>query len=166
MGAEKEKSAGAIIFIAVGIMIALFAYSAHKTSVESKTWPTVNGNIIRSEIEQHGSTTGEGPDKKTPAHEYAKIAYQYTIDGQRYESTKISFSSSSENTRQIVSRYPKGKAIRVYYNPAKPTQAVLVPGNSGINYVPYIFAGVLILLGMGMGSMQRKQTMALENLQP
>ena len=59
MGAEKEKLAGAIIFIALGIAIALFAYSSYKTSAQSKDWPTVNGNIIKSKIEQHTSTTGE-----------------------------------------------------------------------------------------------------------
>ena len=163
MDPEKEKLVGAVIFISVGILIAFSAYSTYKTSEESKTWPTVNGKIIRSEIEQHDSTTGEGPDKKNPAPEYAKIAYQYNVDGQRYESTKISFTSSSGNAQQIISRYPKGKSVRVYYNPEKTSQAVLLPGNSGINYVPYIFAGVLILLGMGMGSMQRKQSIALGN---
>jgi len=165
MGADKEKLAGAIIFIAIGILIALFSYSSYKTSLQSKTWPTVNGNIIKSDIERHTGTTGEGADKIDTVHEYAKIAYQYDVDGKHYESTKISFSSSSssENAEKIVSRYPKGKTVNVYYNPEKPKQAVLVPGNSSINYVPYIFAGVFILLGMGMGSMLRKQTMALGN---
>ena len=163
MGASKEKLAGAVIFIAMGVVIALFAYTTYKTSVQSKTWPMVNGSIIKSEIEQHTSTTGEGADKKTTVQEYAKIAYQYSVAGQRYESNKISFSLPSGNAKQLVSRYPKGKLVPVYYNPAKPKQAVLVPGSSGLNYVPYIFAGVFVLLGVGMGSRLRQQTKALGN---
>ncbi|MBN1546207.1 MAG: DUF3137 domain-containing protein [Syntrophaceae bacterium] len=161
MGAGKEKPAGAVIFVAMGIMIALSAYSAYKTRVQSKTWPTVEGNIIRSEIEQYAGAGGEGTNAETTVQEYAKIAYQYLVDGRQYESDKISFSSSSKNAGQLVSRYPKGKTVRVYYNPDKPKQAVLVPGSAGINYAPYFFSGMFILLGMGMGSMSRKQNIAL-----
>ena len=161
MNPSMEKLSGAIVFTGIGIVIALFTYSAYKTSLESKDWPTVDGVIIKSEVEQQTSTSGEGANKKTTVKSYPKIAYQYQISGQPYEGTKISFSSSSGNANQIVSRYPKGKTVRVFYNPAKPKQAVLVPGNSGLNYVPFIFAGVFILLGVGMATRLRKQTAAL-----
>jgi hypothetical protein len=131
--------------------------------LESKDWPTVDGVITQSEIEHQTSTSGEGSDKKTTVKSYPKIAYQYRIDGQPYESTTVSFSSSSNNAKQIVAQYPKGKTVRVYYNPDKPRQAVLVPGNSGVNFVPYIFAIVFILLGMGTAARLRKQTKALVN---
>ena len=61
----------------------------------------------------------------------------------------------------MVSRYPRGKTVRVYYNPDKFKQAVLVPGNTSLNFVPFIFAAVFIMLGLGMATMLRKQTTAL-----
>ena len=57
----------------------------------------------------------------------------------------------------------KGKTVRVYYNPDKPKQAVLVPGDAGLNFGPYIFAGVFILLGVGIATRLRKQTVGLGN---
>ena len=161
MSPAMEKLAGSIIFTGIGIIIALFSYSAYKTSVESKNWPTVDGVIITSQTEQQTSTSGEGANKKTTVKSVPKIVYQYQVGGQPYDSTKISFSSPSGNADRIVARYPKGKAVRVYYNPDKPKQAVLVPGDAGLNFVPYIFAGVFILLGVGIATQLRKRGVAL-----
>jgi energy-coupling factor transporter transmembrane protein EcfT len=163
MNPGVEKIAGSIIFTAIGILIALFSYNAYETSAESKDWPTVEGVIVTSEIEQQTSTSGEGSNKKTTVNSYPKIAYRYQVDGQDHESTKISFFSASGNANQIVSRYPKGKTIRVYYNPAKSQQAVLVPGGSGFPVVSFFFAGAFVALGLGIAAMLRKQTRALGN---
>jgi hypothetical protein len=161
MTPSLEKLAGAVLFTGIGIGIAFFTYNGYKTGVESKHWPTVDGVIIKSKIEQRTTTTGDGANKKTEVNSYPEIAYQYRINGQNYECTKISFFPSTGNAKQIVSRYPEGKTVRVYYNPDKLKQAVLVPGNSSLNVVPFIFAGVFILLGVGSAIRLRKQTAAL-----
>ena len=163
MNPSMEKLAGTVLFTGIGIIIALFSYNAYKTGVESKNWPTVDGVIIQSEIEQRTSTTGDSANKKTEVKSYPKIAYKYRISGQDYEGTDISFSSAPSNAKQLVSRYPMGKAVRIYYNPDKFEQAVLVPGNVNLNTVPFIFAGVFILLGVGSAIKLRKQTLALGN---
>ncbi len=163
MNPGMEKLAGSIVFTGIGIVIALFGYTTYKTGVESTDWPTVDGVIIRSEIEQQTVTTEKDGKKKTEVKSHPKIAYQYQVGGQEYKGTKISFLSSSGNANQIVSQYPKGKTVRVYYNPDKLKQAVLVPGNSGLNFVPFIFAGVFITLGLGLAIRLRKQTAALGN---
>jgi hypothetical protein len=156
-----EKMALAVFFLAVGIVVAAFSYTGYRTSLASKTWPSVTGSIIQSEIERQTSTSGEGANKKTTVKEYPKIAYQYHIDGQRYKSANISFLSSSGGARQVVSRYPHGKTVPVYYNPDKPEQAVLVPGSPEFNYVPYFFSVFFVLLGLILFGRWRKQTRAL-----
>ena len=156
-----EKMALAVLFLAVGIVIAVFSYNGYRTSLASKSWPSATGSIIQSEIEQQTSTSGEGANKKSTVKEYPKIAYQYHIDGHRYKSAKISFLSSIGSARQVVSRYPQGKTVPVYYNPDRPEQAVLVPGSPGFNYVPYFFSGFFIFFGVALFSRWRKQTAAL-----
>jgi hypothetical protein len=151
-----EKLAGAVIFPAIGIVIALFSYNAYATRMESKTWPTSAGVIVRSEIEAHNSADSDSGSKTTEAVQYAKIAYQYEVGGQKHKGTRISLSSASNNAQQIVSRYPKGKSVQVYYNPDKPKQAVLVPGGDGFNFVPYIFSTVFVLLGIFSATRLRK----------
>jgi hypothetical protein len=124
--------------------------------MESKTWPTVGGVIVRSEIEAHDSTASSDGSKKSEAVQYSKIAYQYQVGGQSHKNSRISFSSSSGNANQIVARYPKGKSVQVYYNPDKPKQAVLIPGGDGFNIVPYIFSTVFVVLGIFSATRLRK----------
>ncbi|WP_281492150.1 DUF3137 domain-containing protein [Desulfosarcina cetonica] len=162
MSPSVEKMVGVVLFPAIGIVIAVFSYSAYQTSLASKSWPTVSGSIIRSEIEKRISTSGEGANKKKTVKEYPKVTYQYLIDGKTYKSGKISFSSTG-NAKQVVARYPVGKSVPVYYNPEKPKQAVLIPGGSKFNYVPYFFSAFFLLLGVIMFSRWRKQTRALGN---
>ena len=165
LDATKEKLAGTVIFITAGILIAFFAWKGHQTSLASTTWPTAGGKIIRSEIERsENSSASQDADMAADVPEYAKISYEYTVGGKRYVSSKISFSVFTNNPRQVVARYPKGKTVRVYYHPEKPNQAVLVPGAASANYAPYIFAGVFIMLGAGLLSMLRRQSKALGNV--
>jgi len=156
MAPTSEKLAGAVIFPVIGIVIALFSYNAYAIRMESKTWPTAAGVIVRSEIEAHNSTDSDSGSKTTEAVQYAKIGYQYEVGGQKHKGTRISLSSASGNAQQIVARYPKGKSVRVYYNPDKPKYAVLVPGGDGFNIVPYIFATVFVLLGIFSATRLRK----------
>ena len=151
-----EKMAGAVIFPAIGIVIALFSYHAYSTRMASNTWPTVGGVIVKSEIETHERSTSNDGSQKSETVRYPKIAYEYQIDGQNYKSTRISFSSSSGDAQQIVARYPQGQSVQVYYNPDHPQRAVLVPGGFGFTIVPYIFSAVFIMLGIFSATRLRK----------
>ncbi|WP_162459019.1 DUF3137 domain-containing protein [Desulfosarcina ovata] len=162
MSPSVEKMVGGVLFPAIGIVIAVFSYSAYQTSLASKSWPTVSGSIIQSEIKKRTSTSGEGTNKKKTVKEYPNVTYQYLIDGKTYKSGKLSFSSTG-NAKQVVARYPVGKRVPVYYNPEKPKQAVLIPGGAKFNYVPYFFSGFFILMGVLLLSRWRKQTRALGN---
>ncbi len=143
-----EKVAFTVLFLAVGLIIALFTYSTYATRMASKTWPTANGVIIRSEIEAHTRTSSDDSQKEETFITTPKIAYEYQVDGNRFKGSKVALSSPSGNAQQLVTRYPKGKSIPVYYNPDKPRQAVLIPGGPGFNAVPYFFAGTFLLFGI------------------
>ena len=156
MAPVSEKMAGVVIFPAIGIVIALFSYNAYATRMASSAWPTVGGVIVKSEIETQTSTASSDGKQKSETVQHPKIIYQYQIDGQNYKGTRISFSSSSGDARQIVARYPQGQSVQVYYNPDHPQRAVLVPGGSGFNIVPYIFSTVFIMLGIFSATRLRK----------
>ena len=161
MNPSVEKLTGSILFISIGIGIAIVSYTSYKAGVESKEWPTTDGLIIKSEIEQQTFTAEENGKKTTEVKFYPKIIYKYQIGEQKYECAKISFFPPPGTANQIVSRYSKGKTVQVYYNPDKFNQAVLVPGNASLNFVPFLFASILISIGVAFGKKLRKQTSAL-----
>lgn len=63
-----------------------------------------------------------------------KIVYHYTVNGQRYSGDKLRFGQSSSShkwAQGMVQRFAAGTHPPVYYNPADPAEAVLIPGIQG-----------------------------------
>jgi hypothetical protein len=128
------------IFIAEGIAIFIGARML-VLSKASLDWPTAAGLVLSSQVE-------EDYDSEDGYTYYPQVAYQYTVDGQAYESERVFFglgSAPEEDAYEIVARFPAGSAAAVYYNPDKPQQAVLVPGNE---YAPryLIVIGVIMMV--------------------
>jgi hypothetical protein len=111
-------------------------------AIASYEWPTVEGVIVSSEV----SSTG--------LDEYfcTDIRYQYVVNGIEYVSTRVEVQdvcTNSRNTaRSTVSRYPSGKIVELYYNPTKPTFAVLVPGLPAHNSIVILI--MVFIFGFGV----------------
>lgn len=101
-----------------------FAVSTMVRQAQTASWPSVQGTIIRSEVEAKRSnkSTTYGAD----------LAYSYTVDGQRYEGnqerTTVWRAGDRGFAEERVARYPVGATLPVYYQPGQPTEAVLQPG--------------------------------------
>lgn len=108
-----------------------------KKGVASESWYKTEGTIISSDISIDYS---EG-DELYGAH----VEYRYKVDDVDYTSDNISFgdynSSSKKPAQKILAKYYVGKTVVVYYNPEKPSEALLEPGTT-------IFHYLIILLGL------------------
>jgi hypothetical protein len=114
-------------FYAIVTVAAIVGLSWQITiSLASAKWPRVEGKILASSVEL---VDGEYPSY-TP-----KIEYQYVVDGRSYRSKKlrVGFWSSSfqGRARRIAAAYRPGDGVTVFYDPAKPSRAVLQPGGAG-----------------------------------
>jgi hypothetical protein len=91
-------------------------------------WPSVPGQIVTSEVST--ALVKTGPVRRVSP--VAKIRYAYTVRGQRYECDGLRvipmLHSRPEGTpEELVARYPAGKNVAVYYDPADPRDALLTP---------------------------------------
>jgi hypothetical protein len=81
----------------------------------------------------------------------ADINYRYKVNGANYSSSRIALldlASTTGRAQNIVRRYPDKSAIRVYYNPADFSAAVLEPGSAdGINFL-YVVGGIFAAGGL------------------
>ena len=130
--------------------------SARKASASNR-WPSTNGRILMSDVSSHRSLNSSGTH--TTIYE-PKIQYEYTADGQRYQSDQLSYSmvggTSVESwAENIVDKYPQGSSVQVYYNPSKPSEAVIEHSSGGLGSVLVLILGgvelfliVLIVLGL------------------
>jgi hypothetical protein len=144
----------ALIFISVGVGVSIYGNHILKNAKASTDWPTVEGQVISSEVEMHRDTSGTGRHRRSSTTYHAEVLYEYTIKGVKYSSNRVSFgqhgSSNPTHARQIVSRYPPSKNVKVYFNPNKPEISVLEPGTTWASYMPlgigiiFSFAGIAI----------------------
>jgi hypothetical protein len=100
-----------------------------RQGLESKNWPIAEGRVVVSRITKWKNPEGDyfSPD----------ILYEYKVDGILYSSSKLALLDSIDTTTEqislkktmdVVSRYPIGQTVQVYYKPENPNFAVLEPG--------------------------------------
>ena len=86
-------------------------------------WPSTSGTVLMSSVQSRQS----GRSHST----YPAVVYQYTVNGQTYQSQTIKAGDQFMNVRvagqayTTVARYPIGANVTVYYNPANPADSAL-----------------------------------------
>ena len=120
----------------LGSFVLLIGIGKLIRAIASEKWPTVEGIVISSEIDLEGDgRRASGSD----------IHYEYWVQGERFSANTIHPSkweiSSNSYHQRIVSLYPLGSKVIVYYHPQKPNIAVLEP---------WISLEILCILGAGV----------------
>lgn len=113
------------VFFAVVITVKLRQVRA------AARWPSVPGEIVSSapssgQVTTHHATYDESEDK-VEVRNYARITYQYTVAGQPYTCSRLSVGEDlgNDDVEGKLQRYPVGRAVQVFYDPADPAKAVL-----------------------------------------
>ncbi len=102
------------------------AYSLYYSNKQQKKWLRVEVRIIRSGLTQttRDAFTYHRPD----------VRYSYWVNGRRYESSRISETSSGYTVKSKAQReadkYPAGSARIALVNPDRPEEALLEWGYS------------------------------------
>ena len=135
--------------VAIGVFTAYGTVRMRLKAGQSHTWPTVMGTIVSSELE---SDVNRHPGHKPIETYSAAIRYAYEVGGKAYESDQIQLGGTSETSQpkefeRMVARYPEGKRVKVFYDPADPATATLEPGELGGIFNMAMVAGGFILVG-------------------
>jgi len=94
-------------------------------------WPSVSGEIIAANVTQQQVTTHhagyEENEDKTESRNFARITYRYEVNGKRYKCSRLSVGEDmgNDDVQGKLKRYPVGRTVEVFYNPADPSKAVL-----------------------------------------
>jgi hypothetical protein len=132
------------LLLACGCAQGIFHWlrKAHVTS----RWPTVPGKITSSWDVLKGE----------------RVKYDYAVDGKHYVGHRVCWGprgGTAEPTYQeLAEKYPPGREVKVYYDPNRPTTAVLEPRNmrnlvtsavfaTTFGFFRAVFLGVALLRG-------------------
>lgn len=132
-----------LLMIVLALGLAWYAWRQWAAVRESRSWPTTQGTILRTEIT---SWQGAQDTMYEPL-----VRYTYEVGGQSYESERVRFGKfweTEEGARAILDRYPLGGSVEVHYNPADPSAATLEAKAAGTIQLFSVCFGALVLLGL------------------
>ena len=148
------------LFIAGTPFLLLFGLYRYFHGKSTQKWPSTKGKITVSALKKHQELQTKY-DRRAgfkPQWLYRhEFEYKYKVDGKIYTSSKMVYGQTPVDMNEakayaLLEQYPLGKVITVYYNPKRPSEAVLVPnvpdtvnGLLGGVAVALIFGVVLIV---------------------
>lgn len=140
--ADPKLSPLVIAFGAFGFVIALFALALQKQAGLAKKWPVVTGTIKLSGLEQYRAARTDG--RRGQVMYQRKVSYSYSYNGNSYTNMHASLASNvASSSGWLVSKftraYQDGAPVKVWVNPANPSEATLEPG-IGIAWVLWLLA--------------------------
>ncbi len=131
-----------VFFIGVGVQTTRLAR-------ESDGWPSVDGEIVGSDIVEETSSarTGRGTVTYRPT-----IRYRYRVGDADYTGERVALGEYATENRAdaeaVVQRYPIGRRLPVHYRPSAPNVAVLEVGDHGLPWLFGALGSVFLLAGL------------------
>ncbi len=129
--ANPQMSVPVVALAGFGLVAALFALVLRRQSALAKSWPVVAGTIKLSGLDEYRAAPSDSGRRGAIMYE-RKVAYSYSFNGVAYSGVHASFSSNSKTTSPWVLRlfgmdFQDGASVKVWVNPANPSEATLNP---------------------------------------
>ena len=112
-----------LILGGLGVFLYRRSQQARVVKDAAQAWPTTSGMVLSSSVRtrRSGNSTSHSP----------VVVYSYEVNGKAYQSQIIKAGDQYMSVRimgqaqDTVDRYPAGRRVTVYYNPANPKESAL-----------------------------------------
>jgi len=136
---------GLLFIIIGGFVFFMWGLPPMKYAASSKEWPTVQGKIIRSEVDTYRK---DGKTQYLP-----DIAYTYIVEGRSYTSSKVTVgdppsTSNISPAKRLQNEYPLGKEVKVYYDPDVHSSSTLKQGIQRNDIMLAVITGAFPFFGI------------------
>lgn len=136
-------------FLTIAFFLFLMIFSALWTAISlfvilrsrrNKSWPSTIGTVVSAEVRRSESkSVTNGMVIDSVSYE-PYIKYNYSVGGRECENDKFTAAVLSgirepAGAEAILTGYPVGSQVAVFYNPLTPEDSVLVPGGSEGEFV-------------------------------
>lgn len=142
-----------IAFVISGGYVSCIGFYNVFLAHRSKEWPIANGVVTDSSV-----SPGDGSES-------AKVKYTFQVENETHTGDNVIYGDFGTNVypraREIVDRYPVGKAVIVFYEPANVNHSVLEPGIRYFVWFLPILGAALVLVGLCGGGFVLRQSSKL-----
>ena len=129
----------AALFGIIGVAALVAAGRLWLRQKQATSWPSVVAKITASSVSRH-------EDSESVSFR-CDLRYEFVVDGRAYEGRALAIGGSSgdeKGANEEHERYPPGAMATVYYNPAKPQDAILEQTGAKPNRVLLIVGGAFL----------------------
>jgi hypothetical protein len=141
--AEPKLSPLVVVLAVFASVTALFALAMQRGASLAKQWPVVTGTIKISDVEQYRAAPSRNYVRGPLMHRrQASCAYRFNNVAYSYVVASLATGANSTSgwlARRFTTAYQDGSSVKVYVNPANPSEATLDPGAS-FAWVLWLFA--------------------------
>jgi len=134
--------------IGVGIIgLGFGVYSLIKL-ILSRRWPEAEGTIVSAYKSNRPTDAGRMED--------AEVTYEYEVNGKKYRNNTIQAGGdisaspskrSATDVDRLLTKYPVGTKVAVYYHPRLPQIACLERSDATAIFIGFIFGPLAVALG-------------------
>lgn len=120
-----------------------------------RRWPSTSGVVVEAGEQRRQVKVPSRRRTRFEERVFANIVYNYEIAGQSYRNSRVTIGEDRGNfeVAETLARYPVGQPVTVYYNPARPSEALLERELDGmwrrIGWVVAVF--VILVFGSIVG---------------
>lgn len=144
-----------LVVIGIGCVPLWMGIQGYLEAQASLSWPKVEGSITRSSVSVTTNRSRNDNNRERISHSYsASIEYEFQVEGKTLRGSRVTVLSdqigSESHAQAICEKYPVGAKVQVSYKPADPNECVLEPGRWSGSGLLFVFAGVFILLPLGI----------------
>ena len=110
---------GIVLVILNAVFLGIIYFMRKRMAVVSQ-WPSTMGTVVMSTIEWRSDSEGGSTA-------YPVVQYSYQVNGQAYQGYKLAPGPEvgGSGAKKVVAKYPAGAQVMVFYDPQKPSDAVL-----------------------------------------
>ncbi|MBX3061150.1 MAG: DUF3592 domain-containing protein [Anaerolineae bacterium] len=121
-------------------------YDELKRAGASKEWPMLKAAVTNNTIVDTGKKVkGQNVYQAEISLSYSVGGKDYTVK-QRPSDANGQREGSKQWAREVALQYRPDTAVRLYYNPQRPQQATVLPGQSTVNKNQWLVIGSVMLL--------------------
>lgn len=136
-----------VMFTWPGVFLLRLVWRDVQVVKASKSWPSVPGRVVHTSYREKVVKTS----RSTSTFYVPLVQYEYQVGNETYLGTRLEFSEEScantEKLFEILGSLPIGSPVAVFYDPAKPGDAVLQRRDRANVFMA--FAGwVLVVVGI------------------
>lgn len=153
-----------LVFTCIGVVFLIITNSAKAKVEAARNWPETSGSILKAWVEEDVNRDSDG---RTDRDYTPRVEYQYQVDGRTFTGQQLSFGfqrvyGTDTEAWRALEAYPIGGSVSVYYNPEKPSEAVLDRelgggalgpivgyGGIGLGVIFLLLAVIRLFLGLG-----------------